>query len=325
MAIRHVIRPALGFNYRPDLSKKHYYTDTILPGITERFHEFYGALYPGYSEGQTGGISFQLDNNVEMKVRSRTDTVENATKKIRLIDGFGFSTGYNFLRDSLKLEKFNLYFRTSIFEKINISASGLLNPYQSDSLGRDIDKYAWQGKGFRPGRLSNGSVSISTSFQSKPKDPKKDAELKKQVERNLDNPELRADQQRLLEYARQNPSEFVDFNIPWQVSLSYSLNFYEIRRADLRGFDKEFSSNLSFSGSFNLTPKWNFSVNGYYDFDTRQIQTFTMAISRDMHCWQMSVNVTPVGRYRFFNLSISPKATVLQDLKINRTRSFNNY
>lgn len=325
IAIRHVIRPSLSINYKPDLSKSHYYTDTVRKGYVERFSEFQGAMFPGYSEGRTGGLSFQLDNNLEMKWRSRKDSGANAEKKIRLIDGYGLSTGYNFLRDSLKLEPISLYFRTNIFEKINISANAVLDPYQTDSLGRPIDKYAWSGGKFKPGRLSTGSISMSTTFQSKPKDPKKEEERKKQINENLNTPELQADQQRLLDYARQNPSEFVDFNIPWQVSLSYSLNFYERRKEDYSGFTKELSSNVSFNGSFNLTPKWNFSLNGYYDFDTRQIQTFSMMITREMHCWQMSINVTPVGLYRYFNVSISPKASVLQDLRINRTRSFNSY
>ncbi|MCH5687458.1 hypothetical protein LWM68_26245 [Niabella sp. W65] len=82
------------------------------------------------------------------------------------------------------------------------------------------------------------------------------------------------------------------------------------------------TSSVNFNGSFNLTPKWNFSVNGFYDFSTAKIQTFSMAISRDLHCWQMAINVTPIGLYRFFNFTISPKAGILQDLKINRTRSF---
>ena len=119
-----------------------------------------------------------------------------------------------------------------------------------------------------------------------------------------------------------NPSEFVDFNIPWQVSISYALSFYERIKSDYSGFEKEFSSNINFNGSFSLTPKWNFSVNGFYDFDTKQLQQLSMSISREMHCWQMSINIAPVGLYRFFNITINPKASILQDLRINRTRSF---
>lgn len=325
IAIRHVIRPSFSLNYRPDLSKKHYYTDTISPGFAYRFSEFQGALYPGYAEGRTGGIGFTLDNNLEMKWRSRKDTGENAIKKIKLIDGYGFSTGYNFLRDSMKLDMINIYFRTTLFDKINITANTVLDPYQTNQYGVDIDKYAWEGGKFKLGRLTYGSVSMTTNFKSKPKDPKKEEQRKKDAETRLGDPTLIADQQQLLNYMQQNPSEFVDFNIPWQVNIGFSLSFINRLKEDLSGFTKDFTSNMNFNGSFNLTPKWNFSVNGYYDFDTKKLQMFQMGISREMHCWQMSIDVTPVGLFRFFSFSISPKASVLQDLRINRTRSFPSF
>ena len=36
IAIRHVISPSLSMNYKPDLSKQHFYTDTISPGFAYR-------------------------------------------------------------------------------------------------------------------------------------------------------------------------------------------------------------------------------------------------------------------------------------------------
>ena len=125
-----------------------------------------------------------------------------------------------------------------------------------------------------------------------------------------------------LEYARQNPSEFADFNIPWSVNLSYSLNFYRRFKRDYSGYETDINSNASIGGDFNLTPRWKMGVNSYYDFKTSKIQMLTMFISREMHCWQMSINVTPVGLYRSFNITISPKSGILRDLRINRTRSF---
>ncbi len=326
IAIRHVIRPQLSFNYKPDLSKQHFYQtqlDTTGYKNPYPFSEFEGALYSGFSYGRTGGIGFTLDNNLEMKVKPKKDTIE---KKIKLIDGYGLSTGYNFLRDSLKLDLINLYFRTTLFEKISITASSTLDPYQVNANGVDINKYAWEGGKFKLGRLTNGSISVSTSFKSKPKDPKKEEQRKKQEEKQFsDDPSLQADRMRLMDYMQQNPAEFVDFNIPWQVSVGYSLYFSNRLSPDLRSFVKDFNSGLNFSGSFSLTPKWNFSVNGNYDFDTKDIQTFQMSINREMHCWQMSINVTPIGLYRSFNFTISPKSSVLQDLKINRTRYFSSY
>jgi len=209
-----------------------------------------------------------------------------------------------------------------LFEKISITASTNLNPYQVDSNGFAVNKYAWDGGKFKLGRFTSGNLSMSTTFQSKPRDEKKAQERKQKEEQLLNDPLLGTDAQSQLDYIRRNPADFVDFNIPWSLNLGLSVFFNEKLKADYSGFEKEFSSNLTFSGSFSLTPKWNFSVNGYYDFDTKNLQTFTMSISREMHCWQMSINVTPVGPFRYFNITINPKSGLLQDLKINRTRYF---
>lgn len=325
-AIRHVVRPSFSLNYKPDLSKNHFYKTQIdNTGYQLEFSEFEGALYSGFSKGKTGGFGFQIDNNIEYKWRKKSDTTNEKIAAKKLIDGFGISGGYNFLRDSLKLDLFNLYFRTTLFEIISITANGVLDPYQTDQYGRDINKFLWNGEKFKLGRLSNGSVSISSNFKSKPKDPKKEEARKKMVAQRLSDPSLIADQKQLLSYMQQNPGDFVDFNIPWQLNIGYSLSFYDRMKSDYSGFTKELNSNINFNGSFNLTPKWNFSASGFYDMHTKQMQTLQMSINRDMHCWQLSINVTPVGLYRYFSFTINPKSSLLQDLRINRTRSFQNF
>ena len=326
IAIRHVIRPTLSINYKPDLSKGHFYrTQVDTTGYMVRFAEYESSLYGFYSPGEYGGMGFQLDNNLEMKYRSKKDTGENAIKKIRLIDGYGLSTGYNFFADSLKLAPIQFYFRTTLFERISISANTTLDPYSTNERGIDVSRYAWQDGKFKVGRLTTGSISISTNFKSKAKDEKKEEERRREAEIRLRDPTLIDDQRRLLDEMQQDPSQFVDFNIPWQVNIGYSLYFTNRIKSDFSGFQKEFNTNLNFSGSFNLTPKWNFSANGYYDFDTHKLQTFQMSISREMHCWQLFINVVPVGLYRSFSFSISPKSAVLQDLRINRSRYFTGY
>ena len=320
--IRHVVRPTLSLSYSPSFSKSHFYETQIdTTGRKSRFSEFEGSLYGFYGEQDFGGLSFSLDNNLEMKRRSKKDTTTEM-KKIRLLDGYGFNFGYNLIADSMNLTPVNFYLRSTLFEKINITASTTLNPYQFDERGYQTSKYAWDGGKFSLGRFTTGSLSMSTDFRSKPRDDKKEQERKQREDELLNDPILGDDMQSQLDYMRRNPSDFVDFNIPWTISLGLSVFFNERLKQDYSGFEKEFSSNLNFNGSFSLTPKWNFAVNGYYDFDTRNLQTFTMSINRDMHCWQMSINVTPVGPYRYFNITISPKSGFLQDLKINRTRYF---
>ncbi len=99
------------------------------------------------------------------------------------------------MADSFKLAPFSLYARSTLFEKINITAGAVLDPYQVDSTGYRIDKYMWSGGGgFKPGRITSGSISISTTFQSKPKDEKKAKELE-EAEKDLGLPPLTVEEQ----------------------------------------------------------------------------------------------------------------------------------
>jgi hypothetical protein len=279
-----------------------------------------GSLYGPFSEGVFGGITFGLDNNVEMKVRSKKDTTNGGIKKIRLIDGFGINGGYNLLADSFNLSELSLYLRSTLFEKVNITMGASLDPYQVDASGFRRDKYMWQGDDkFSLGRVVNGSIAVSTTFKSKPKDESKPTD--EQANRNLP-PATMEEQMAELDYVRQNPAEFADFNVPWSLNLSYSLSFYRDFRSDYKGFETRTNSSFNWNGDFNLTEKWKMGMNGYYDFTTSSIQTLTMFITREMHCWQLSINVTPIGLYRSFNITINPKSGLLRDLKVNRTRYF---
>lgn len=318
-AIRHVMRPSFSMNYSPNLQKKNYYrTQVNTSGRVEEFSMFTNG---GYSNREFGGIGFGLDNNLEMKTRTKGDsTVE--MKKLRLIDGFGFNSSYNFLQDSLKLGDFSLYLRSTLFEKLNITANARLTPYQTDAIGQPINQFLLDSG--RLGRITDASLSMSTQFTSKPRDPSKPPVTSRPTQ--ID-PTLMAggDQQMMMEYMRRNPGEFVDFNIPWDIGLDFHLSYTTQRRTDLSGYDKTLNSSLTFRNSFSLTPKWNFSTNGYFNFDEKKLEQFTMSINRDLHCWQMGINVTPIGRYSYFSITINPKSSMLQDLKVNRTRSFSNF
>lgn len=327
-AIRHVIRPTFSMSYRPDVARKDFYATQIDTNKNfYRFSYYDGSIFGPVSEGEFGGIGFGLDNNIEIKVRSKSDTTDGGIKKIRLLDGFGFNGSYNFLADSFKLSNITIYLRSTLFEKINITAGATLDPYKINENGFRQKQYAWDGGKFSPGRITSGNIAISTSFQSKAADPekqKREAEELKGLNNNL--PPVTLDEQYAqMDYIRQNPAEFADFNIPWSVNLSYSLSFTRDFNANYSGFTTRINSNFNFNGDFNLSPKWKLGMNGYYDFRSSQISALTMFLSREMHCWQLSINVTPVGLYRSFNISINPKSGLLRDLKINRSRSFTSF
>lgn len=317
-AIRHEIRPTIGVSYKPDLAKKYFHS--VQADTNKNFLRYSEFPAGGFGEGRFGGITYGIDNLLEMKVKDRKnlgDSSQPATKKIRLIDGFGFNGGYNLAVDSFQWSTINLYLRSTLFEKINITATANLDPYKTNQYGFRTKQLAWTAGKRSIGTITNGGVAVSANFQSK-KAPAKNQPLPQDQYVSPD------EQQRLLDYVRSNPAEFTDFNIPWTLQTSFSFNFYRSYDGTLQKWKTETSSNISLNGDFSLSPKWKIGGNTYFDFRTKKIQSLSMFITRDMHCWQLAINITPVGIYRSFNVTLNPKSGLLRDLRINRTRSFYN-
>ena len=322
LGIRHTIRPNISFSYSPDLSSGYYqHLQFTKSNQWVKKSQYDGNVYQAFSPGSFGGISFGMDNNIEMKVKSKTDTTAGANEKVKLIDGFGFTGSFNYLADSFRLSPINFYLRSTLFKQVNITASTTLNPYKYDSLGFQVNQYSWEGGKFDLGHIVGGSIAISTSFKSKPKDQKKADEANKNLN-DYQMPMTQDEQQAELNYIRNNPAQFADFNIAWSVNISYALNFTNTYQSAQQKFVTNLSSSLMLNGDFNLTEKWKVGFNAYYDVKNLQLNSLTTFLSRDMHCWQLSINITPVGYYRSFSITINPKSSILRDLRINRTRSF---
>lgn len=323
-AIRHEIRPQIGISYKPDMNGHYYKTIQSDTGTGKTtYNVFQNNLSGPYGAGRFGGLNFSVDNNIQMKVRNKKDTAEGATKKITLIDGFSVSGNYNFLVDSFQFSPLTISARSNLFDKINITASASSDLYQVDTNGRRINQLIWKNKPISLGRLTGGSVSLSTSFQGGDKSKKSS----QNQQRNLSTIDPTTglplnDYEAEAAYVRNNPAEFTDFSIPWSINFGYSFRFQKTFYKAIQGFKTTTNSDMTFSGTLGLTAKWQLSVNGTYNVTTKQLGIITMSVSREMHCWQMSISLSPVGRSRYFNITISPKSALLRDIKINRTRYF---
>ena len=327
LGIRHTIRPTFSISYSPDLNKQYYQNvqvDTGLSSPKQNISVFANSLNGAFAAGRFGGISFGLDNNFEMKVKSKTDTSDAGTKKVKLIDGIGFTGSYNYLADSFKLSPIGFYLRSTLFGFINITGSTTLNPYLTTDSGFQKNIYAWNNPNhkFSLGKITTGNLAISASFRSKPKDQKKADDDKKEADAQNQIPMTIEEQQSQLNYIRTHAAEFADFNIAWSVNLSYSLSFTNTLRSNYSGYQTLINSGLNINGDFNLTDKWKIGLTSFYDVRLATINSLQASISRDLHCWQMSISVTPIGLYRSFNITISPKSAILRDLRVNRNRYF---
>ena len=100
LQIRHVFTPTVSYTYTPDFGKSRYgyydtytYTDEDGEVRTVEYSPYEGAVYGYPGKNMSQNISFSIDNNIEMKMKSDKDTT--GYKKISLIDQLGASLSYD--------------------------------------------------------------------------------------------------------------------------------------------------------------------------------------------------------------------------------------
>ncbi len=327
LAIRHVFSPSISFSWRPDFSDpwwgyyKTYQKDA--KGTIGTYSIFERGIYGGPGSGKSGSISFSLSNNLEMKVRSRKDTV-TGTKKIKLIENFTINGSYNLAADSLKWSKITMNGRTTLFKNLTLNYRSSWDPYILDSTGkRRLNKLEWDVNR-RLFRLENTNWSFSLNWNLKG-GAKKGAKQDKndEYETGTQRQDLSPDDPELADIYY-NPDNYVDFNVPWSLNIAYSFshtathtypNYVDVKTNKL-------IQSLSFSGDVSLTPKWKVSFTSGYDFENKKINYTSINIFRDLHCWEMRFNWIPIGALKSWNFQINVKSSILQDLKLTKKKDF---
>lgn len=324
VAIRHVVTPNIGVAYTPDFSEDRYgyYQNyrTNQRGDMQKYSIFENSLYGGPGSGKQAGVSFGVDNTIELKVKNSKDTTgKEATKKIPILQGLSLNGFYNLAVDSFKLSTLGFSGRTFFTEKLGISFQGSLDPYlyntsvvNGQQMVRRINRYTWQDGKFPT--LTNFSFSFDYKFNS-------DGENEKT--NNPPNPnnnglfdKVSPEQAEQLRLMNNNANSFVDFKIPWSLYMSYGFNYQNT------GLNKLIIQTLNFNGDFSLTPKWKVSYNSGYDFQTKKISITTFSIIRDLHCWDMAIQWVPFGAFQSYSIDLRVRSSILQDLKLSKRRNF---
>lgn len=328
-AIRHTINPSITYNFIPDVSANNNYFQKFpgqimssdnKPTPYSRHANFTNA---GPSPGLTNQLSFSINNILEGKVRNRKDTTgETALKKVKLLDNLSLAGAYNFGADSLKLSMIQIGANSRFFNKIDFRFSGTLDPYEYilDSVTRYgtviqrrvnrfvIDEHNGTKK---IANLSNYNLSLSTSLNPEA--------FKSQ--NSLPTPPVPTNPNGPLNNNLSYPSPYVDFNLPWNVSLGYVLSYQKT------GFAPTYySQSLSVNGEVKLSDNWKVKFITGYDFVHSSItNTTSLQIFRDLHCWQMNISIIPYGLQQSFIFTLNAKSALLKDAKINkRSSSVNN-
>ena len=307
-ALRHVFTPSLSFSYRPDFSEDKFgYYDWSIVDSTGNQNDLYSyfkeGIYKTAPRGKFGNINLTLENNLELKIRARNDSVVEY-KKIALFRSLQVNGNYNLAVDSFNLSNLSFSGRTELIPKMNIKFNGSLNPYQMDDQGSRIEEFVWENKSSL-GRLTNFNFTLNWNLKSSEESKKRE------------KPENTSEQE--WNMIQDNPGDYVDFNIPWNVGLDYS---YAYSKPSL---EETIRQTFNVNGNVRLTEKWKIGFRSGYDFDTKKISYSSFDVYRDLHCWEMRFNWVPFGFRQSFNLSINVKSSVLQDLKLNKRKSFYDF
>ncbi|MDG5798774.1 putative LPS assembly protein LptD [Marinilabiliaceae bacterium ANBcel2] len=332
-AVRHVMTPSVSFNYRPDFGDPSYgyydwfeYYDRANDRIVHHeYSPFQNSLYGVPGRGESASMGISLGNTVEMKVRDEES--ESGERKINILESLNFSTSHNFMADSLNWSRINMSGRTKIFDT-NINFGATFNPYALDTLdtGRPVvvDNSEW-GRNRRLGRLENANLSFS--FNLGPETFRRDERAESdngdetEDEDPFNNNGQHQQSQGAIEPEAMTAGDdgYVDFNMPWNISISYNMRLVqdEFNKRKMQ-YNHRVTADANISGRLSLTPKWNINVSTGYNFDRGEISHTNLRINRNLHCWNMSFNVVPVGRYQSFFFSIAVNSSLLRDLKYEK-------
>ena len=356
--IRHLMTPSIRFGYSPDLSEDKFgmystYEKLVYDRMSQQPISRETVKYSPYShnifgvpgQGMSSNLSFQIDNNVEMKIKDRNDSTGQTYKKVSIIDLFSLAWGYNFAADSLRWNNLTAKLRLKVTKGFTVNLSTAFDPYQwvyndkgaivhCNELHWDHGEpmhftgfgttfsYTFNNNTFKKNKTGNepdpnsGDVEIDPTT-GKPVDPNIE------IDPSTGRPKYKFDQDEKKKKLNADADGYDKPEVDWSLSVSYTFNYKEQRTKDY--YDEEnhvyklrYTHSMSINGSIRPTPKWNVAMNAYFDLTERKVTSFTISVDRDLHCWRMSASISPVGLYKSFLVSVGISANILKDVKYEK-------
>ena len=354
-AVRHVITPSVSFSYAPDFSASRYgyyktYQKTNADGSVDlvEYSPYSGQLFGVPGKGKTGNISFDLSNNVEMKIKSDKDST--GFKKLSIIDELGLSMSYNMAAKEKPLSDLSMRIRLKWWKNytFNMTAVFASYAYELDANGHPyVGNHTLWGMG-KFGRFQGTSQNFSFTLtpdkikkwfgggddkDDKKKKNKDDEDgMDTDIESNVDDTMV-AGQRGAKKKSGGGKAEtdadgYMRFNMPWSLTFGYGITMREntsgkFNTKSMR-YPYKFTQNLNVSGNVRLSDGWNISFSSGYDFESKELSMTTASLQRDLHCFNMSCSVV-LAPYTSYNFSFRCNAATLTDaLKYDKRSGYSN-
>lgn len=339
-----------GWGYYGEYDEPVFYKDSVddngfkVP-TGEYIHHTYSRFPSGNApQGLSATLNFSLEQNLEMKIVNKNDTTgKNPFKVISLIDKFYVGSSYNFAADSMNWSKFRVELRLKFpyLNNYSVTLTTNLDPYmyELDANGRPIrtNKQYWHNGKFPHWDGIRWSFSYTLSNQTIKKWKEKiEGKKNGKNDANGENGEngengamaaIEKDADGMDKNAKRNdktPEEvddgYVKTEIPWSLSFSYSLAYAPSSTFDYEKMypEMKFTHYLTLNGNIGLGKGWKVSANMTYNFDHKKVTACTFNVSRDLHCWNMTASINPIGPFKSYTFHIGVNASILADLKYDK-------
>ncbi|MDM1557183.1 putative LPS assembly protein LptD [Chryseobacterium indologenes] len=305
-AVRHMVIPSIGFTYSPDFSSpgfgyyKNYYNAS---GALTPYSIFEKGIIGSPSSSLVGALGFSIGNNIEMKVKSKSDST--GVKKVKIFESLNLTGSYNFAAKDHPWSIFSINGQSSFFNnKLTVNTSLSLDPYKIEFIpGQDqgirTEKFGAFG-------IQGFNIQVSYPLSSEIFGEKTDYAKKYASKGEIRNENYYFDDDN---YSR--------FDQSWTLNINAN---YAYSKGTNR-FGSKIAS-VGLDGSIKLTPYWNVTGSTHYDLVTKELAYTRIGFSRDQRSFTINFNWVPFGQYKVYDFFIGIKANILSDALKYKDRSF---
>ena len=309
-----------------------------------KYSPYSNGLYGVPGTGKTGSISFDISNNIEMKMLSKDDSL----KKVSIIDELGASMSYNMAAKVRPLSDLTMRIRLKWWKRytFNLNAVFATYAYELDDDGKPYigtrTEYSYGRWGRFQGMSQNISYTLTPdkikklfSGESDKKESNKNNEddegIDTDIETNIDDDMVNG--QRGAKKTKSGKAEtdadgYMTFNMPWSLTFGYGITMRENTSGRFNTkrmrYPYKFTQTLNMSGNIRISDGWNISFSSGYDFDNHKMSMTTASLSRDLHCFNMSCSLV-LAPYTSYNFTFRCNASTLTDaLKYDKKSGYSN-
>ena len=281
---------------------------------------------------KTEMITWDVSNNIEMKIRSDKDST--GYRKLSIIDELGASMSYNAATDWHRWSDLSVRLRLKWWKNYTFSmnAQFATYAYELDANGKPfVGNHTEWGYGRLPrfqGMSQNFSFTLTPDKIKKWFGGGKNTSDRKEQDDDGPDPKIESNMDDTMEkgkhaakkssgsIAETDADGYMRFNMPWSLTFGYGITMRENQQGTFNKkrmrYPYKFSQTLNVSGNIRISDGWNINFSSGYDFDNHAMSMTTASLSRDLHCFNMSASIV-LAPYTSYNFTFRCNAATLTD------------